>query len=220
MARSHGKILCRIWQDPDWRALAPREQWAFLLLLSQPKMSLVGCIDLMPGRWAALTNGMTTEVLEVAIEGLVAARFVAVDRETDELLIRSFTRNDGIPTSNPKLRKGLWGAWEAICSTPLRQVAVDNMPADLWTHDHPLAAARMRRSARIEQATDSPIDRGTDSTTLLPPSTYHHPPSSVAQPVHESSIDFDHHPVDRIPDEYIDLAKDQIGQIKAQRGAR
>lgn len=214
MARSHGKILCRIWQDPDWRLLGARDQWAFMLLLSQPKLSLVGCIDLMPTRWAAMADGLTVEVLEVSLEALEAARFVATDRDTDELLVRSFTRNDGIPVSNPKLRKGLWGAWEAVCSAHLRQVAVDNMPAELWTFDHPLSAARMRRSGRMEQVTDSPIEHPSNSTTLLPPATYHRPPSAITRPVPESVADLTAPPMPRIPD---DLATQGLARVAALR---
>jgi hypothetical protein len=190
MARSHGKLKCSIWQDPEFVALPPRCQWAFMLILSQPKLSLVGCLDYMPRRWAKLAEGMTVDALEAAVERLEDAGFVCVDRDTDELLVRSFTRHDGINAGNSKLLKGVWGAWTAVESARLRKVAVDNMPAELFRGDVPDEAQRFRRSERMDWVTDRTIEPGTeqatDTTTLLPPSSTHLPPSTVTGSVEQS----------------------------------
>lgn len=208
MARKHGKILCAIWHNPEFRALTITEQWAFEMLLSQPRISLVGIIDYYPGRWALLAAGTTESDVERAIKGLEAAGFVCVDRDTQELLVRTFTRHDGIPISNPKLRKGLWGAWEAIASEALRKVAVDNMPDDFFEFARPPEADRMRRSARMQWTPDWAIE----SSCHLPPTSYHRPPSTVAQP--HARPDLDPPPPQRIPDEHRDLAKDAIAHIR------
>ena len=50
MARSEARVLVSIWSDPDWLALTSTAQRAYLLLLSQPKLSLAGCLDWMPQR--------------------------------------------------------------------------------------------------------------------------------------------------------------------------
>ena len=53
---------------------------------------------------------------------LEVRRYVAVDRDTEELVIRTLMKHDGIPTSNAKLRKGLWAAWSSVASPELRRL--------------------------------------------------------------------------------------------------
>jgi len=212
MARTHGKILCSIWRDDDYRALRYLEQWTFEMLVSQSRINLAGCIDLFPDRWSLLASDITESDIQRGLKGLEAAGFVCVDADTRELLVRSFTKNDGIPIANPKLRKGLWGAWEAIASARLRKIAVDNMPPELFDHDHPPEADRFRRSAQIDCPPDSPIEQANDSSLDLPPTTTHLPTPtdarSVAQP------DFDPPDPPLIPDENRDLAQDAIAQMR------
>lgn len=187
MARSHGKILVDIWIDPDFIRLEALEQWAYFMLLSQPKLNLVGCIDYEPHRWATKAKGLTQEAVTEALVGLECAGFVCVDLDTREVLIRSMTRHDGLRTNNPKLLKGLWGHWKSIASPMLRKVAVDNMPERLLDSEEcPPAAREIRRSARTDWAIGPTIERPTDDQSdarsfRLPPSAYHRPPSADAQ---------------------------------------
>lgn len=181
MARSHGKILVTIWIDEDFTSLLPMEQWAFKMLLSQPKLNLVGCIDYQPGRWAQLARGLTPEDVVNALDGLEVAGFVCIDRVTNELLVRSITKHDGLRTNNPKLMKGLWGQWTGIASRMLRKIAVDNMPDALF--DGPLvpeSATQMRRSTRMERPIVNPIEPA-NSDANEPPSSFLHPTSAFHQ---------------------------------------
>ena len=103
---------------------------------------------------------------------------MCIDHETEELLVRSLTRHDGLRTQNPKLMKGLWGQWLGIASANLRKIAVDNMPDALFEGSVPVEAERFRRSARM----DWPIDAQSDArSNLLPPSTILLPPTTDAQ---------------------------------------
>ena len=188
MARSHGKILIEIWHDPDWRALSPLDQWTYFMLLSQPKLNLVGCIDYRPARWATLSDEATPAEVTASLDRLEQARYVCIDHETEELLVRSMTRHDGLRTQNPKLMKGLWGQWLGIASANLRKVAVDNMPDTLFEGEVPVEAQRFRRSARM----DWPIDAQSDAQSdLLPPSTNHRPTTTVAQSVPRPDLPVD-----------------------------
>lgn len=187
MARSHGKILVGVWIDPDFTDLTPLEQWAYFMLLSQPKLNLVGCIDYQPARWAHHAANTSAEDIEAVLGGLEVAGFVCIDRDTEELLVRSMTKHDGLRTNNPKLMKGLWGAWTGIASPMLRAIAVDNMPDALFDFTGvPEAAVRLRRSARMDCAIPKAI--GTESngqsdaqSFRLPPSTTRHPTPANAQ---------------------------------------
>lgn len=145
MARTHGKVLAEIWRNPDFTGMTIHAQWLYMLLLSQPKLSLAGCIDRMPARWARLAPGATAADIEAWLDELASAEFVVIDHDTDEVLIRSFTRHD-VSTTNRNLRKGVWSAWAAIQSEHLRHVAAHNMPAQLVGDEAPGALRQLRNT--------------------------------------------------------------------------
>jgi hypothetical protein len=216
MARSHGKLLVGIWIDPDFLDLTALEQWAFMMLLSQPKLTMVGSLDYQPARWAQLAVGLTHEDVSNAIVGLEDAGFVCVDHATEELLIRSMTRHDGLRTKNPKLMKGLWGQWTGIASRALRKVAVDNMPDEMFDGTEPEGAARMRRSARMDWAIEKASNGQSPTQPLeqsprLPPSTTHRPPSAVAQ---SPLVDFTPPPMERIPEDLAALGIQKARELR------
>lgn len=95
MARSFGRVKASIWEaGSDWRGLEVGAQWLYLALISQPAISSVGVLDYVPHRWARFSSGLTREGVDVLAGELEAARFVLVDRETEELLVRSFVKHD------------------------------------------------------------------------------------------------------------------------------
>lgn len=121
MARSYANILTAIWRDEDFRALSVDEQHAYLMLATQPDISAAGALSLNLVRWASRTKGLTPERLRAAIDGLEAHRFVVVDYDTEELLVRSFVRWDGGYT-NSKRRFSIRDAAGQIESVALRRV--------------------------------------------------------------------------------------------------
>ncbi|MDX3520759.1 hypothetical protein [Streptomyces scabiei] len=96
MARGHGRILASIWEDQDFVALEEADQRFYLFLISQPNLNHAGLLDLTLRRWSKKAHGLTVSGLEQRIERLEQARFIVVDDDTEELLIRSFVRNDGV----------------------------------------------------------------------------------------------------------------------------
>lgn len=176
MARAHGRILTTIWSDPDWVALSQGAQRGYMLLLSQPKLTLVGLLDYLPSRWARLADDSSLASVEADIAELEASRFVVVDRNTDELLVRTLVRHDitalANGKANSKLVLGMWRAWTGIESRHLRHVAAQEIPDSLWEHPKctpPAEALQMRRSPRIDPPTDPPS--GSLSTLHSPLST-------------------------------------------------
>ena len=127
MARDHARVMCAIWSDPQFLALSARAQRMYLLLLSQPKLSLCGVVDFTPGRWQSLAAGETLEDVHAAVEELSAHRFVIVDDKAQEVLLRSFVRHDGILDS-PNLVQAMWKAWTGTYSVLLRAAVVDELP--------------------------------------------------------------------------------------------
>jgi hypothetical protein len=95
MARSYAQVHQRIWADPEWRSLDADAQLLYLLLLSQPSMNFAGVLPLQLRKWAACVSGWDPPTVDMALSRLADARFVVVDADTEEVLVRSFIRNDG-----------------------------------------------------------------------------------------------------------------------------
>lgn len=96
MARTHGRIMATIWNDPDFLALEEGPQRLYLFLLSQPDLSHAGLVPMRIRRWAKKAANLTTADIEKHLGTLEAARFIVTDDETEEVLIRTFVRGDGV----------------------------------------------------------------------------------------------------------------------------
>ena len=133
MARSHGKILASAWRDDDWLKLSANAQRVYMLLLSQPKLSLCGSLDMAEKRWARLARDTSVENINAGLLELSNAGFILADGITEELAIRTFVKHD-ISTGrmNSNLAKGFWRAWEGIESDVLREQILAEIPSDLW----------------------------------------------------------------------------------------
>lgn len=134
MARSFAKITAAIWSDQDWRNLSAAAQRMYLLLLSQPRLSLAGHLDVIPGRWAGMARDTSTDDIAIALLELADAGYIVTDG--DELVIRSFSIHDiGNGAVNRNLLRGFWSAWESILSPVLRRAVIVNMPRHLFEYD-------------------------------------------------------------------------------------
>src|SRR5688572_25971360 len=96
MARSEARLLVEIWNDPDWRAMSQNAQWAYMFLISQHDLAHDGVIALRVRRWAQSANGLDVKALGEALRELERGNFVVIDRDCEELLIRSFIRRDKV----------------------------------------------------------------------------------------------------------------------------
>ena len=179
MARSYGKILASLASDAEFNSLPVDAGYLYLRLLGQPTLTLVGSLRYWPAKWSAYAAEWTRETVEEAVAVLEERAYLLVDRDTEEVLIRTLTRHDGIPTGNPKLRKGLWATWHDLGSIDLRRAAVLNMPPELFLYpDAPDAAVQMRWSGQSDSVTDSPIGSPIGSVSDSPVSNLY-PPAAV-----------------------------------------
>lgn len=96
MARKHAQIKTTIWEDPDWIRLDQSAQHLYWTLISHKDLSYCGVVPYLPGRWAKLADGLTVAKLKGAARSLERGKYVVIDREMGELLIRSFVRHDNI----------------------------------------------------------------------------------------------------------------------------
>jgi hypothetical protein len=128
MPRNHARVLTSIWADAQFCTLPADVQRLYLLLLSQPDLTPCGALPLVPSRWARLSPSTTPEDVTVALEALERERYIVVDHETSELVIRTFVVHDG-GLGNPKMRGAIKSALCALHSDALRLAVVEVIPS-------------------------------------------------------------------------------------------
>jgi hypothetical protein len=111
MSRSYGKVFVDIWRDRDFLARSPEAQRLYLLLCSQANLNSAGVLPLQVKRWSKLSEKTSEADIRAALDELAEHRFIVVDEDTEEVLIRSFIRRDEW-WKNPK-------HWIGIKSTAL-----------------------------------------------------------------------------------------------------
>lgn len=123
MPRDHSRVNLTIWNDPDFRALPPAAQHLYLMLWTAPELSYCGVHDWRPARMTGLSRGFSAEHIETVAQCLEAHHFFVIDRETEECLIRSWARFDGL-MKQPKMAVSFAYAYTATASSTIRQVLV------------------------------------------------------------------------------------------------
>lgn len=126
MAREYAPINIAIWQDDDFRDLPRDAQHLFFVLWTHPSLSYAGVADWRPGRLAALAGDWTTDDVEKAAACLEARLFLVIDRDTEECLIRSWVRFDGL-LKQPRMAVSFANAFAEIASKTVRGVLVHQM---------------------------------------------------------------------------------------------
>jgi hypothetical protein len=119
MARNYSNIVTAIWKDPDFRALPGSAQRTYMMFFSQQDISAAGVLAVTLSRWARYAADTTVESITADIDTLAAKKYVVVDADTDELLVRSFARWDK-GYRNPKRRPVLLEAIAQVQSPVLR----------------------------------------------------------------------------------------------------
>lgn len=175
MPREYAKLRIDIWADEDWSELSESAQHLYLRLLAHPRLSKCGVTDWHPARLASKTRGATpTHILTAAAE-LVEKQFVVVDVDTEEIMVRTHIKHDGIMRSvNGAI--GVVNDYADISSPTLQAVVVfelrklrDRLP-DLacWSAAEPRAhrvLALLRRPAADPSALPNPFDES-DTTAV------------------------------------------------------
>lgn len=175
MARDHTRIRTDIWGDDDWLDLSPEAQHLYLVLTTQPSLSFCGSGDWQPKKIAARAAGWTADrVCEAAAE-LQDGLFLLLDLDTDEFLIRSWIKHDGLYRVQ-NMAVSMANARGALASRKLRAVVVhevrklrDAEPTlESWKKD---AVVKMLDQKAVDPSTESwvsPWARGKASPSVSP----------------------------------------------------
>lgn len=126
MARDRANINTGIWTDDDWRELTRDEHWLYVAMLTSPTLSYAGVADWRPGRIASNAAATTAADVERIGADLQGKRFLFIDADTEEALVRSFLRHDGL-LKQPKLAVSMVNAYGAISSKKIRRVVINEL---------------------------------------------------------------------------------------------
>lgn len=121
MAREYARIMTSIWRNQEFRDLSEAQQRAYLMLVCQPDISAAGVLPLRMKRWADMASTSSVDSLAQVFKELEVGRYIAVDWDLEELLIRSFIRWDG-GFNNPKRRPVIVKAAEEVDSPLLSRL--------------------------------------------------------------------------------------------------
>ena len=121
MAREFAKVYMSIWGNPDFTKLSVGAQRLYMFLISQPDLSRAGTITLAFNRWLSRVMDYSREELLSDLAELASTRFVVVDESTEELLVRSYIRNDD-GWKSPNIMISVSAAARQVMSETLRAV--------------------------------------------------------------------------------------------------
>lgn len=120
MAGSYTPWYGSIWTDDrDWPKLTRNAQYAYQMLATQPDISWCGVLSYTPGRWAKYSVDGSREDLERDIQELEEHRFVVVDRDTEELLVRTYIKHARV-LKQPQMVKAMLRQYRDIHSPVIR----------------------------------------------------------------------------------------------------
>lgn len=123
MARDHARIHLDIWGDDDWLDLPADAQCLYMTLYTSPGRTLCGAHEWNVGKIRQRAADWTTERIEAAAEILSERLFLVIDTETDECLLRSWIKHDGL-WRTPNMAVSVANARADLASRTLRGVIV------------------------------------------------------------------------------------------------
>lgn len=195
MARTHGRIMAAIWSDPDFIAMRATAQRMFMFLLSQPDLSHAGLLPMRVNRWAKKAEDLSSRSVRAELDYLAERDYVVVDEDTEEVLIRTMVRNDGVykqPKVMIRMREDARQIESPMLRAAFRQ-ELDRLPLHELS-DRPggpagdLPSTRSQVSAVVDTLRDDFADaeeypsEGVSDTPHVRARAFHQPPTTIPQP--------------------------------------
>jgi hypothetical protein len=194
--------MAAIWNDDDFLSMDVSAQRLYMFLLSQPDLSHAGLVPMRIRRWAKKAKGTTPADIDGTLRVLSEERFVVIDHDTEEVLLRTFVRNDGVykqPKVMLRLREDakliesplLRSAFRAeLDRLPLQELAdgtrgtVEKIVHDLREDFGDVSAGRYP-SERVSDTPGEPIAEATEGVADTPrvrAGAFPQPPTPIPQP--------------------------------------
>lgn len=103
MARTEARLHIDLWRE-GLDGLGPHAKLMYCVLLTEPTLNLAGVGAVRVSRWARNAS-LTDREAAKALGELVDGGWIVVDEDTEEVLVRTLIRNDGI-VKQPYMLKG------------------------------------------------------------------------------------------------------------------
>jgi len=142
--RQFASIKCSIWEDEDYLKLPDWAKLLYQFLLEQADLALCDAIPLREGRRGRALGFAPRDTLEA----LEQARYIVVDRDHEELWVRTFMRHGQV------CGKGLQGAQDSLDSVRSPKIRA------ALAHEYPILASEwdVETSDPIPHPITDPID--------------------------------------------------------------
>jgi len=127
MSRRYANLMLTVWNDHDWRSLPYASQWLYTMLISQPDINHAGVLSLAERRWAQFAEDASRALIDHALGVLSVRRFVVVDEDTEECLVRTFLRRNAGESRKPNMVKSALTAARAVQSPRIRAALADEL---------------------------------------------------------------------------------------------
>jgi hypothetical protein len=126
MPRSYARLVTSVWDDVDgnvWLELTSKAKYLYFLLTTQSEISACGRLRLTVRSWATMSPDTDSAFVAAALRELVEKRIVLADKDTEEILVRAFVKDDG-GFNNRKRIPVIRDAVREIRSRELRAAAI------------------------------------------------------------------------------------------------
>ena len=128
MPRDHARMRLDIWADEDWTDLTSSGQWLYERLLTHSGLSYCGVVEWRPKRIAQSARDLKALDVEMFAVELEDRNFLVIDRDTEECLVRSFVKHDGL-MDKWNLAAAVARTFTAVSSKALRGAIVHELKA-------------------------------------------------------------------------------------------
>lgn len=160
--RDFAQIKLSIWNDDSFLDLSSDAQLLYFVLISHPTMNRAGVGTWHAGRLSGLCASWSRPVVESAARELIDGRFIVIDEDTDEFLVRTFVRHDGLMKQR-NLATTMAREFAAVGSRSIKGVVVwelrrlhEECPEFKgWESDEALALLKKRA---IDPSSDPSVD--------------------------------------------------------------
>ncbi|MBB3040170.1 hypothetical protein [Hoyosella altamirensis] len=189
--KGYVRILRAIWVDDNFRAIPASAQHLYFMILSDPRLNRLGITEWRPRRLASRASDLSVEVIEDAAKHLQHRRFIILDEDTEEVMVRSYIRHDRawkvpnhsqkyiedfVKTDSPKCRETVSAELRRLRAEddqPAREVWVKLSALADWESEKPQVASDegtpLEAPLRCDPSWDRSSDRSSDEGAVFSP---------------------------------------------------
>lgn len=152
--KDHARVNLDIWNDDAWLDLTPPAQHLYLVLWTSAGLSYCGAGEWKPGKIAQRARGWSGGDVESAGAELSRELFIIIDVDTEEFLLRSWVKHDGL-WRTPNMAVSMANARADLASRTLRGVVVHEVAKIRKAHPD---SSSWKRIQVANMLTQKPVD--------------------------------------------------------------